>query len=448
MRDIDVAFFAPRSERQRRVLAQCGRVLRRHSTRLVCEGESATTLRRARVVLNVHSDEDAEFDWEHATTAIHCGAVIVTERSTGMAPLRAGRDLLVSSTAALPWVLEHALKDLEQLDALRASALDTVRHAGLTVAAKSVDLEDLSPPEAPHTAPQPRALQSLRLDLLELRRRIAQNAVDLRGAAPPQLELIDVTPAYTALRTPDVTVAISTSRQPEHAIATLNSVVRTFGVSAEIVLIDDALDVGPATPLREWIEQHPSVPALLLRHPVNRGLGAARNTALDFARGPLFMVLDAGNEIAPAGLRQLAEAFDEHDVAFAYGALEFFDAAGPTQLTNTTAWDPQRLAHGNFIDAMAMLRTRALRSVGGFTTELQLHGWEHYDLWCALVEQGGRATFVPSVVGRRRVTASSAAEIDLDHEQAFDVVRERHPRLMAPSEQPRDAFVSVVHHRD
>jgi hypothetical protein len=144
------------------------------------------------------------------------------------------------------------------------------------------------------------------------------------------------------------------------------------------------------------------------------------------------MVLDAGNEIAPAGLRQLAEAFDEHDVGFAYGVLECFDAAGSTQLTNTAAWDPQRLADGNFIDAMAMVRTRALRAVGGFTTELQLHGWEHYDLWYSLVEHGGRAAFVPSVVGRRRMHASSAAEIDLDHEHAIDVIRERHPRVVAP----------------
>ena len=50
--------------------------------------------------------------------------------------------------------------------------------------------------------------------------------------------------------------------------------------------------------------RHDTAAALLLTHPVNRGLADARNSVLAFARGEFCFVLDADNEILPTAFRR------------------------------------------------------------------------------------------------------------------------------------------------
>jgi hypothetical protein len=444
-RDIDVLFLAAHSERRARVLAQCGDVLRRYTTRIAfTEGDPTkgvadehTLLRRARVLLIVHRDGDTAFEWPRVMKAIHHGAVVVTERSTGMAPLRAGHDLMVSSTQALPWVLDFALGDDARLRTMRNCALETVRRSKPTIATHGEQLLDLTRDEEASALPArggdegTPALTALRVDLLDVSRRLARLTFEATAGRKGDVEIFATTPAYMASSTPDVTVAISTFERAEDTYVTLASVARSTGVKLEVVVVDDGSMDDTSAQLNGWLEQHHDVPIVGVRHRVYRGLGAARNTALDLARGRFFLVLDAGNELAPHGLAQLVAACDEPDVALTYGMLESFDATGPTRLTNGIVWGTPGLARGEFPDAMAMVRTRALRKVGGFTTDPQLHGWEHYDLWCALAEQGWRGTLVPSIVGRRRAASGLTHPfVDLDHEHALDRVRARRPRIM------------------
>jgi hypothetical protein len=62
-----------------------------------------------------------------------------------------------------------------------------------------------------------------------------------------------------------------------------------------------------------------------------------------------------------------------------------------------------------------------------------LHGWEDYDLWCRMAETGREGTAVPEIVGRYRVAEHSMLRsvTQLSHAEAFSVLAERHPRLMA-----------------
>ena len=62
---------------------------------------------------------------------------------------------------------------------------------------------------------------------------------------------------------------------------------------------------------------------------------------------------------------------------------------------------------GNQIDAMALWRAKALRDLGGYTTDLRLHGWEDYDLFCRVAERGEEGHFVPEILGRYRVRKHS-----------------------------------------
>ena len=63
-------------------------------------------LEQAKVLINLHSGESTRVEWRPVLDAIHAGAVVVTEHSSGMAPLVAGEHLLVASADSMPFVAE------------------------------------------------------------------------------------------------------------------------------------------------------------------------------------------------------------------------------------------------------------------------------------------------------------------------------------------------------
>ncbi len=481
-RDVDVLVLASRTHHRDEVLARCGLQLQGWRTEIVLSDNMAPNtdgstnfvagddkwqlLRRTRVLLNIHRGAEPYFEWLRVIEAVHGGAVVVTEPSLDTAPLVAGRHLLVARPLALPFVLDAALRNDLRLHRLRRSALDALRARPLAAAAAllaqtaavltdrplpasrpsvvTAALPALGPPVAPvpvgddpvsgrraADAALRQSVKAMRLEVLDLRRALTARELLAQGVHH-RVEVVASTPAYRALNAVDVSVITAMYRHGHPTEAALTSVARSTGVVAESVVVDDGSDDDSSTVVEAWMRRHPHVPVVLVRHPVNRGLGAARNTAIDLARADRVFVLDADNEVYPGGLEQLSGALDRSGAAFAYGMLECFDDHhGSTHLLSVQDWEPTRLRHGNFIDAMAMIRVDALRQVGGFTTELRLYGWEDYDLWCAMADHGLDGSLVRRIIGRYRQDATSMRSItDIDHADARACLRERRPALM------------------
>ena len=79
---------------------------------------------QAKLSINIHMGEDSRFEWMQALDAIQAGAVIVTEHSSGLAPLVPGQHLITSSPRSLPYVAEAVLRDEDRLAELRARAYE------------------------------------------------------------------------------------------------------------------------------------------------------------------------------------------------------------------------------------------------------------------------------------------------------------------------------------
>ena len=120
----------------------------------------------------------------------------------------------------------------------------------------------------------------------------------------------------------------------------------------------------------------------------------------------------------------------EHDerAGYAYGLLERFSGERSVDLMNTHSWDAARLAEEHYIDAMALIRTDAWRSVGGYVTEQALElGWEDYDLWLSFAMAGMHGAYVREIVGRYRIHGvSSLTTTTLDTELLRRRLQERH----------------------
>jgi GT2 family glycosyltransferase len=489
-RDIDVLFLGSLSPRRLRYLSLYGPTLSRWKTHLQISDNSAPNtgsstsfvtdekwdlLSRAKVLINLHQGEEPYFEWLRAMDAIHCGAVILSERSEGFEPLRSGHNLFFGDPRSLGYMADGLLADPPYLATIARETYDFVKWsmpfaasvaelagAARTLVARPIPDRATLPPDftdysgtRPDPTPAPTighdtesvlsllraGLKDSRLDLMGLRRQLARMEATIRSPRsepPPLVERVHETRAWTSRSASKVTTITALYNYRSLISLALDSVAASTFEDVESVIVDDGSSDGSADAVVEWMDAHPEIPVLLLRHPINRGLGAARNTAVDFARGELAFVLDADNVLYPRCLETLVDALEENpEATFSYPILEAFGLVdsyvqmGGSPLVSYYGWNPERLRHANYIDALSMIRIADLRRHGGYAIDRRLFGWEDYDLWCAIAEEGGFGSQVPEILARYRVSPSSMRSLtNISEADAMTALIERHPTLM------------------
>lgn len=486
-RDIDVLFMGCISDRRAEALARYARTFSRRRVELVLSDNSRPNwsqsqsfhaddakwdlLGRAKVLINIHQDAFPYFEWLRIVQAMSNGAVVVSERSVDFAPLVAGEHLLFGGPDSLHLLTEMLLEDGNRWWKMQTAAYEFMRHelplrrdiehlveAGAELAESEPlpdaadefftqpqpNPEEIGVFDEPTRPPSParddhnaamlrRAVKDIKLDLMDFRRRQARVEIALTTGRPPhRLELVGHTCAYATAK-PHVSILTALYNYEDHVTSALDSTLGSVDCPFEIVVVDDGSGDRSLERVRHWMTEHEDASLLLLRHPVNRGLAHARNSALGWARGEFCFVLDADNEIYPHCLARLTQTLQANpQAAFAYGTLECFRAGRPVGLMNTLPWDPPRLRMGNYIDAMAMIRTKVLREeFHGYRLDWRLHGWEDFDLWCRMAEAGRHAVRVPEVLARYRLTQHSMlAQTNISATDAFSLIIESNPKLM------------------
>ena len=491
-RDIDVVFLGRVTHRRELALAGYADLLERFRCELILSDDSTPNsaaganfatkddklqlLARSKVLLNVHGEEEPYFEWLRAVEAISSGCVIVSEHSTDLEPLRPGVDLVTGSCDSLgllaAWMIddevrrseiateaEHRLRSEAPLAAAAAKLLEAARRIDATpaprrigAAARAVEAKiSVFPLAAAVTPPPPpaedtaaategnrrilRALKRQQQEMLSLRRRL--DAEKLARARPdrPQPQTVEeaLTPAWRERSRPVVSAIVPLYNHADTVVETLESVRRSTMRSWEAVVVDDASSDEGNAAVRDWMERNPDQRVALLRHEVNRGLSAARNTGATQARGELLLMLDSDNLIRPFGMAKLVAALIKDPGAdFAYGILDRFDQHEQVGVISKFGWEPWRLRSENYIDALALIRRRALFELGGYSEDARLAlGLEDYDLWARTAEDGRRGAFVRQFVGRYRSGHSSMLSITgISSADAIAAIAEHAPKLM------------------
>jgi hypothetical protein len=443
-------------------------------------------LRRSSTLLNIHQSDEPYFEWARVVDAIHSGCVVVSEQSTDFGPLVPGEHFASCRPEVLGPVLEEVLGNGPLRRKMRRGAYEflraevplaasvrrlvdaaaeldrtttprTVHPVGSRRAERSRRVDALAGIETfagfhelhddrttivpttpystdPETAALRRILKEVRLDLMDLRRvatRAVMTAVENRPIPPVRTAF--ATPTYGQRQMPRTTIITALYNHGEEISEALDSLVESDDWDFEVVVVDDGSTDGSGDAVRRWGAEHPDVALLLLAHPINRGLPAARNSALDFARGQFCFVLDADNAVYPNCLSDLREALDrDPGASFAYGILSSFKNGQPFGLVSFFPWEPPRLRVGNYIDAMALFRTSELRAMNGYSTDRRLYGWEDYDLFCRLAEAARRGVFVDRIVASYRASDTSMLSMsNISISSAFVALKEHCPQLMA-----------------
>jgi dolichol-phosphate mannosyltransferase len=141
---------------------------------------------------------------------------------------------------------------------------------------------------------------------------------------------------------PPVTVLVPVYNEENTVNALIRRVITAPFADKQIVVIDDGSTDGTAAALDEWEADNR---VLILRHPTNRGKGAAVRTGLARACGRVTLVQDADLEYDPADFPLLVEPILRGETTVVYGSRYLVPAGLPWSryriggiVLNTLVW--------------------------------------------------------------------------------------------------------------
>lgn len=234
----------------------------------------------------------------------------------------------------------------------------------------------------------------------------------MRTAAPSKTETLFLHERKDA-GIPPVSVIIPLYNYARFVAETLDSVAMQTIADLDVVVVDDCSTDDSAAVACKWMEEHAARfrRATVLRHLVNGGLAATRNTGFGNCDTEFVLPLDADNLLFPTCLAKLRRSLASSRAAFGYCLVErFLTPAGEVPepfLMHLHPWRPEVLGKGNKIDAMVLHRTSAWRQAGGYSLSMPCQGWEDYELWFRIARMGGHGLHVPQILARYRVHGGS-----------------------------------------
>lgn len=264
--------------------------------------------------------------------------------------------------------------------------------------------------------------------------RLAQRDATPRAlrASLPKIPPYEVLFDGDTLGSADVTVIVPLYNYGRFVVEALDSVTQQTLPAIDLIVVDDASTDDSLEVALKWARANASAFNRLrvVRNLNNSGLALARNVGFDLADTPWVLPLDADNRLRPGCAEQCLRVAKAAGVAYAFPIIQQFGEG--VELMGVPAYDPVRLANGNYIDAMALISRAAWAAVGGYRHVVG--GWEDFDLWCSFAERGLRGEQVPGeplaeyrVHGTSMIRTASAS-IERTESMIADLTR-HHPWL-------------------
>lgn len=174
--------------------------------------------------------------------------------------------------------------------------------------------------------------------------------------------------------------------------------VREAGGTGEVLVVDDASRDGTESMLRSLEALYGGAGLRVVRHEANRGLAAARNTALQEARSRYIAFMDADNHLIPENFPTFLRAIQETGAAAVYGNLLMRRLGEESAFwaCSNESFQP-RMHEENYIDAFALFDREQLLDCGGY--QLGCDAWADWEMWLHLAAAGRKLLFVPMVFG-------------------------------------------------
>lgn len=186
---------------------------------------------------------------------------------------------------------------------------------------------------------------------------------------------------------------------------TLNSIFIQDYKEIEIVLVDDCSKDSSAEIIARIRSQHPEVIYYLQEK--NMGAGAARNKALELARGQYVAFLDSDDIWMPGKISRQIELMQTTFSPFSYTAIEMMDSESKTikgKRSIRESCNYKYLLHNTIIATSSVVIDRT--ALGDFRMPLR-RGGQDYATWLMLLRGGATARGINEALVRYRVASGS-----------------------------------------
>jgi biofilm PGA synthesis N-glycosyltransferase PgaC len=175
----------------------------------------------------------------------------------------------------------------------------------------------------------------------------------------------------------------------------LTALLRQTHPVAEVLIVDDGSRDETVAVARRY-------PVRVLRHETNRGLAAARNTALAEVRTEFVAAIDADVELEPDWLARTMRNFGRAGVVGVGGKLLEKYTHGPGNAYRAERMkqhygEEWRLDPGPLGGCDAVFRIGALREAGGYNERYRTN-YEDCDMSRRLMAKGGQLVYEPAAV--------------------------------------------------
>lgn len=185
----------------------------------------------------------------------------------------------------------------------------------------------------------------------------------------------------------------------------VNSIFEQDYKNIEVVLVDDCSTDRSVEIIAEFQKEHPKIIYHLQEK--NMGAGAARNKALELAKGRYVAFLDSDDLWMPTKIQRQLDLMKMKKSPFSYTAIEMIDENNNTIKTKRTireTCDYKYLLHNTIIATSSVVIDRTV--LGDFRMPLR-RGGQDYATWLMLLRNGAVACGINEVLVRYRVSSGS-----------------------------------------
>jgi len=189
-------------------------------------------------------------------------------------------------------------------------------------------------------------------------------------------------------------------------------------VNKEIIVIDDGSSDVNTIKIIEELKNDKDVTVIV--HDINKGLPAARNTAISKAKGYYILPHDVD------------DTFDKSYLLFAVSEAEKNEKISPVYcdtnhigfiqgVQERPEWSLVQLKKGPFIVSCSLFRKKAWEDISGYDETMK--GWEDYDLWWRMANKGYTGKRIPKVLfNYRHIRPSMIQDIKNDEANLYKYI--------------------------
>lgn len=182
---------------------------------------------------------------------------------------------------------------------------------------------------------------------------------------------------------------------------TLESIFAQTYKNIEIVLVDDCSTDNSKSVIEEYQKEHPEI--VYFKQPTNQGAGAARNKALELAKGQYVAFLDADDLWYSEKIEKQINLLNEKDGAFSYTAIEMIDGDGKVVKKKRKV---KEQINYKFLLKNTMIATSTVlidrKKLGDFRMPLR-RGGQDYATWLMLLRDGTIAYGINEALEQYRI---------------------------------------------